>query len=315
MIAAETTRRTFIGGAMIGLLSACGGSKGTASANTLFAGDQRGGSQVVLEASKNLDDLPYRIEWSAFPNAAPLLEALNAGAIDTGIGGDAAFIFAIGSGASIKAIGAQKSDGRGPVIVVRDNSPIRTLKDIAGRRIATPRGSISHNYVLAALEANGQPYDAVHFAFLSPSDGRAALQSGSVDGWAIWDPNAALAEREGARVLTGGEGLAPGYSFMFGRDGAIREKRAILSDYHRRLYAGWQWQADNRDAYAELMHRETGIDLAIWQKVARSSRRHPVPITADVIAEEQKTADRYFHAKLLARQIDVSKSFDMSFSA
>lgn len=313
-----TTRRQLLGqlagGAAIGLLAACGARKGEGDA-TLFAGDQRGGSRVVLEASRSLDHLPYRIEWSQFPNAAPLLEAINAGAIDTGIGGDSAFIFAIGSGAAVKAIGAQQSEGRGPVIVVRSDSPIRSLADIAGKKIATPRGSISHNFVLAALEAHGHPLDAVHFAFLSPSDGRAALQSGAVDAWCIWDPNAALAEKEGARVLPGGEGLATNCSFMFGRDGAIRDKRPILADYHDRLYAGWEWQARNPGPYSELMHRETGIPLDVWLAVARKAHRHPVPITPALIADQQKTADRYHRAGLLKTALDVSKGFDASFGA
>lgn len=44
-----------------------------------------------------LDNLPYRIARAEFPNAAPFLETLNVGAIGTGFGGDAAFIFALGS--------------------------------------------------------------------------------------------------------------------------------------------------------------------------------------------------------------------------
>ncbi|WP_404713723.1 ABC transporter substrate-binding protein [Sphingomonas sp. MMS24-J13] len=189
------SRRSLLGFGTVGLLAAC--HRGAAAGpDTLFVGDQRGGSQVVLRASNNLNDLPYRIEWSAFPNAAPLLEALNAGAIDTGVGGDAAFIFAIGSGAAIKAIGAGKSDGIGPVLVVPKDSPIRTIADLPGRKIATPKGSVSHNFVLAALELHGHPLDSVKFVFMSPSDGNAALESGAVDGWAIWDPNAAIAEQQ-----------------------------------------------------------------------------------------------------------------------
>jgi sulfonate transport system substrate-binding protein len=307
------TRRTLFGLGAGGLLAACAkGAKGDQA--TLFVGDQRSLSQAVLSASHNLDHLPYRIEWSSFPNAAPLLEALNAGAIDTGIGGDAAFIFAIGSGATIKAIGAEKDVGQSAVVVVRRDSPIRTLADIAGKRIATPKGSISHNFVLAALEAHGQPLDAVHFVFLSPSDGQAALQSGAVDGWAIWDPNAALAEKQGARIVPGGEGLASGYGLLFGRDGAIDEKRALLADYRRRIYAGWDWAAKHRDAYSDLMHRETGIALDIWRTVNARVHRVPVPIDDALIAEQQRTADRYLRAGLIAKPIDVRQGFDTSFS-
>jgi sulfonate transport system substrate-binding protein len=308
------SRRHLLGLGAVGLLAACRGAAPSGARDTLFVGDQRGGSRVVLAASRNLDNVPYKIEWSAFPNAAPLLEALNAGAIDTGIGGDAAFIFAIGSGATIKAIGAQKSTGIGPVVVVPRDSPIRTIADLPGRKIATPKGSVSHNFVLAALEHIDRPLDSVHFAFLSPSDGHAALQSGAVDGWAIWDPNAAIAEKGGARIVAGPQGLVPGCSLMFGRDGAIADKRALLADYHRRLYAGWTWADQHRDAYVKLMHEETGIGLDIWQVAAGRARRGPVPVDAALIAEQQKTADRYLRAGLITQRIDVQRGFDTSFS-
>ena len=61
---------------------------------TLRVGDQKGNSQAVMEAAGVLKDVPYKIEWKEFPAAAPLLEALGAGAIETGLVGDAPFTFA-----------------------------------------------------------------------------------------------------------------------------------------------------------------------------------------------------------------------------
>jgi sulfonate transport system substrate-binding protein len=307
------SRRGFLTLTGAAALSACAKTGAGSSNHTLFAGDQRGGSKAVLEAAHQLAKIPYRIEWSSFPNAAPLLEALNAGAIDTGIGGDAAFVFAFGAGAKLKAIGAQKYEGRGSVLVVRADSPIRTLADLPGKRIATPRGSVSHNFILAALEAHHQPYDAVHFAFLSPQDGQAALQSGAVDGWAIWDPNATLAERQGARIIRDGQGLVPSYALLFGSDPAIATKHSLLADYRRRLYAGWDWAAANSPAYAELLSRESGIPADIWRQITSVTRRLPAGIDEQLIGDQQKTADRYFRAGVINKKIDVRKGFDTSF--
>jgi sulfonate transport system substrate-binding protein len=309
---AVLSRRSALGLLAAGLAAAC--TSETSRGGKLFVGDQRGGSKVVLQGAGKLSHVPYEIVWSQFPNAAPLLEALNAGAIDSGIGGDSAFIFSIGSGATIKAIGAQETKGMGPVVLVRRDSPIRSLADLAGKKVATPRGSVSHNHVLAVLEAYGHPYDAVTFAFLSPSDGRAALQSGAVDAWAIWDPNAAMAEKEGARILPGKQDLVPRYALMFGRDGAIADKKPLLQDYHDRLYAGWDWAARNPDAYSDLMHRDTGLALDIVRISNGRANRVPVKIDAVLIAEQQRTADRYFKVGLIARRVDVRTAFDTSFS-
>ncbi len=301
----------FVAGSGLALVAAC--SRRAADGGVLRVGDQRGGQRVVLAATGALDHLPYKVEWSAFPNAAPLLEALSIGAIDTGYGGDAAFIFALGSGAQIKVIGAQKHTGPGPVVVVRGDSPVHSLDQLAGLRIATPRGSIAHNLVLAALEAAGKPLDAVDFAFLSPHDGEAALKGGSVDAWAIWDPNATVATKQGARILPGGEGLVPAYTLEFASQNAIAGKRALLKDFSDKLYDGWRWAAAHPDAHAALMEKETGLSAAIWQETARRSLRPPVPITPELIAAEQQTADRYVRAGLLPAKIDVARGFDTSF--
>jgi sulfonate transport system substrate-binding protein len=49
----------------------------------LKVGDQKGNAQAVMEVAGVLKDTPYTIAWKEFPAAAPLLEALGAGAIDT----------------------------------------------------------------------------------------------------------------------------------------------------------------------------------------------------------------------------------------
>src|SRR5580704_8408185 len=116
----------------------------TASATaqtTLRVGDQKGNSQAVMEASGLLKGLPYKIEWKEFPAAAPLLEALGAGAIETGIVGDAPFTFAAAANVPVKAIGAIRQSREGLAILVPRESHIHDFDDLKGKKIATGRGS------------------------------------------------------------------------------------------------------------------------------------------------------------------------------
>src|SRR5438093_1325611 len=83
----------------------------------LKAGDQKGGLRALLEAAGELDGLGYDIQWSEFPAAAPLAEALNAGAVDSGPIGDAPLIFALAAGTRVKAIGANRSDSYGTAVL------------------------------------------------------------------------------------------------------------------------------------------------------------------------------------------------------
>src|SRR5689334_14213639 len=52
---------------------------------TLRVGDQKGiAAQSLLKAAGLLDGVPYKIEWSSFTAGPPMLEAVNAGAVDIG---------------------------------------------------------------------------------------------------------------------------------------------------------------------------------------------------------------------------------------
>src|SRR5258708_19021867 len=91
---------------------------------TLRVGDQKGNSQAVMEAAGVLKDVPYKIEWKEFPAAAPLLEALGAGAIETGLVGDAPFTFAAAANVPAKAIGAIRQSGEGLAVLSPPQSHI-----------------------------------------------------------------------------------------------------------------------------------------------------------------------------------------------
>src|SRR5438128_11663255 len=122
---------------------------------TLRVGDQKGNSQAVMEAAGVLKDVPYKVEWKEFPAAAPLLEALSAGAIETGLVGDAPFTFAAASNVPVKAIAAIRQSQEGLAILAPDQSAVRSFEDLRGKKIATGRGSIGHQLILAALESKG----------------------------------------------------------------------------------------------------------------------------------------------------------------
>src|SRR5882724_8860059 len=132
---------------------ALAGFHGAAAQTTLRVGDQKGNSQAVMEAAGVLKDVPYRIEWKEFAAAAPLLEALGAGAIETGLVGDAPFTFAAAANIPVKAIGAIRQSQEGLAILVPKESSIRSFEDLRGKKIATGRGSIGHQLILAALES------------------------------------------------------------------------------------------------------------------------------------------------------------------
>src|ERR1700684_1290094 len=180
----------------------------SAGETILRVGDQKGNSQAVMEAAGVLKYVPYRIEWKEFPAAAPLLEALSAGAIETGLVGDAPFTFAAASNVPVKAIAAIRQSQEGLAILVPEQSAIRSFDDLGGKKIATGRGSIGHQLILAALDSKGWTLNDVQVVFLAPSDAKIAYSQGSVDAWSAWEPYVSQEEvLFKSRTVITGEGL------------------------------------------------------------------------------------------------------------
>ncbi|SDB92948.1 ABC transporter substrate-binding protein [Paraburkholderia lycopersici] len=286
-----------------------------APAATLKVGDQQLQTRGILEASGQLKDVPYQIEWFNFPAAQPLGEALNAGAIDVGGLGDAPLIFAYAAGAKIRAVSATRSTPVDLAIVVPAGSPIHSAADLKGKHIATTRGSIGHYLAVATLERANLKLTDVTWSYMQPIDAQAALASGGVDAWAAWDPYVALTEaRQHARSIANGVGVSSGLSFEAATDSAIRDKRAELADFLRRVAAGQRWALSHPDEVAAIQSRVTGLPADVLKTVYRRAQLHPVPIDDGLIAEQQRTADLYLRADVIKTRLDVAPSFDKQFS-
>jgi sulfonate transport system substrate-binding protein len=292
------------------------GSLSAASAQTtLRVGDQKGSSQAVMEAAGVLKDVPYKIEWKEFPAAAPLLEALGAGAIETGLVGDAPFTFASAANVPVKAIAAIRQTQEGLAILVPKESPARSFDDLKGKKIATGRGSIGHQLVLAALESRQFTANDVQIVFLAPSDAKVAYTQGSVDAWSTWEPYVSQEEvLFGSRRLITAEGLTPGLSFQVATPDAIQAKRPQLEDFLQRLTAARAWSLSNVNAYAETWGKLMGIPASVPLHWLSRAKIRITPIDDNVVSDEQKTIDLYYRSGLIKQQLDAAVIVDRAFS-
>jgi len=283
--------------------------------SSLRVGDQKGNSQAVMQAAGVLNDVPYKIEWKEFPAAAPLLEALSAGAIETGLVGDAPFTFAAASNVPVKAIAAIRQSQEGLAILVPDQSVIRSFDELRGKKIATGRGSIGHQLILAALESKGWTANDVQIVFLAPSDAKVAYSQGSVDAWSTWEPYVSQEEVlfKARRIITG-ERLTPGISFQVATPSAIRDKRPELEDFLRRLTAARAWSQDHVDGYAETWGKLMNIPAAVPLNWLRRAKIRIAPIDDGVVADEQTTIDLYLRAGLIKQKLNAPDIVDRSFS-
>jgi len=278
---------------------------------------QKGGTKSLVLASHVLDGAPYKVEWSEFPSAQTLLEALSAGAVDAGAVGDAPFIFAYAAGSKIKVVQATRSSGGGSAtaVLVRADSPIRTPADLKGKRIATGRGSIGHYLLLRVLERAGLSPKDVTVVFLSPGDAKASFDSGSADAWVTWGSYVGLAQlHDRTRILADGQGLLSGIGFEAANDAAISAKRAELVDFLHRLAQAQRWEATHKSEYATVLAKETGLPQDVALYTVSKARGVPTPIDPSIIDEERDTLSRYARAGVIASAPNIEGAFDPSFN-
>ncbi|MBK5417523.1 ABC transporter substrate-binding protein [Pseudomonas sp. TH31] len=283
----------------------------------LLVANQKSTIKVLLEVSGELKDVPYEIQFSEFPAAAPLGEALNAGAVDIGALGDAPYVFALGAGAPLKVVSIIHAEGRyTTAILALKDSPLNSASDLKGKRIVTTRGSIGHFLAIKALRSVGLSTHDVQFIYLLPSESRILLDNGSADAWSTWDPYTTISTTQSqAKVLASGDKLLTNHLYLAATSQAIASKRQQLDDFVARVDRAYRWTNAHPEEYAAAQATVTGLPLAVHVAVARGTHMQPVAIDDTVISGLQTTADIYQEEGILTKHIDVSQGFDKSFNA
>jgi sulfonate transport system substrate-binding protein len=273
-------------------------------------GYQKTGLPVIARQQgtieKRLAGQGVAVRWVEFAAGPPLLEAMNAGAVDLGFTGDAPPVFAQAAGASIVYAAALPSNGAGEALIVKKSSPITSLAALKGRKIGFTKGSSAHNLTVAALEKGGVAWSDVTPVYLSPADAAAAFARDSIDAWAIWDPFFALAQiKYDPRVLaTSKEVLHVNTYFLANKGFAAREPR-IVADALAGFADAAAWAAAHRGEVARSLAEITGVELAAQTLAADRTEFGVLPITDDIIAGQQATADRFHKLGLIPRPISI----------
>lgn len=78
-------------------------------------------------------------------------------------------------------------------LIARADKGIQTAEDLAGKWIGTVRGTTGQFFVNAYLALHEIPKASVEEAFFKPGELPAALESGTIDAIAIWEPHASKA--------------------------------------------------------------------------------------------------------------------------
>jgi len=277
--------------------------------NQIRIGYQKNGVLVIARQQATLEThfAPQGIDvkWIEFSSGPPMLEAMNVGSLDYGAVGDTPPIFAQSAGAAVVyAAGQPITNGQG--ILVQNNSPIRTIADLKGKRVGFTKGSSAHNIVVQTLEKAGLTYADITPVYLTPPDAGPAFANGSIDAWSIWDPYFAIGEtKQNGRVLVHAAEITKTNSFYIANRDFAKNHGAVLQQIIDVTVTTAKWAEAHRDQVAKSLSAVTGIPLDIQTVAANRSSFAVGPITDDIIATQQGVADRFFKLGLIPRPVVV----------
>jgi aliphatic sulfonates family ABC transporter substrate-binding protein len=276
------------------------------AAGRVRIGYQKNGALVIVRRQRRLETLGLSVEWVEFNSGPPLLEALNAGAVDFGATGDTPPIFAQAAGADLLYVGGQPLSGVNEAVLVHADSPIRTLADLRGKRVAFTKGSSAHYMVVQVLARAGLKPADIQAVNLQPPDAGAAFRSGALDAWAIWDPFFAIAELEPTtRVLTTAEGVAPSNSFFLASRRFTEREPGTVVALLDAINAAAGWARDNSEALAQTLASVTGVPLPAQRISALRGVYAVQPMDDAIIARQQAVADSFAALRVIPARVDV----------
>src|ERR1700722_14526152 len=251
-------------------------------------GFQKYGKLVLLKSKGTLEAklkaLGYSVTWIEFPSGPPLLEAINVGAVDFGNTGESPPIFAQAAGAPIRYVAYKPPAPRGEAILIPKDSPLQSVADLRGKKVALNKGSNVHYFLVKALERAGVKYSDITPAFLAPAE--VATE---------------------AKTLADGTDTVPNYQFYLSSQKFLDSDPRALDAILAELREVDDWARTDIHAVAEQLSPSVGLQVPVLEVALKRQAYGIKPIDAQVIAEQQKLADTFLALGLIPKAITVSE--------
>ncbi|AKS30986.1 aliphatic sulfonate ABC transporter substrate-binding protein [Mycolicibacterium goodii] len=156
---------------------------------------------LVVRDQKLLENQGYKVTWVLSAGSNKANEGVRSNALDFGSTAGSAALVARANGTPLKVVDVY-SQPEWTALVVAKDSPITSVAELKGKKIAVTKGTDPYFFLLQALDANGLSASDVEIVNLQHADGKTALERGDVDAWSGLDPfMAQTVQEQGARLL------------------------------------------------------------------------------------------------------------------
>lgn len=248
-----------------------------------------------------------KVEWVLSQGSNKALEFLNGRSLDFGSTAGAAALIGKANGNPIKSIYVY-SKPEWTALVTGANSPIKSVADLKGKKIAATRGTDPFIFLLRALDQAGLSEKDVEIVQLQHADGRAALEKGDVDAWAGLDPHMAKSELEKGSRLFFREPNFNSYGIL-----NVREEFAQkYPDYVNRVLGAYekarQWAVQNPAELKQVLVQESKLTETVAAKQLERTDLSNSRIGADQTAVITAAGDVLKASGIIPNSTDINQT-------
>lgn len=311
-------RRLLQAGAALGAASLLPGVALSRTTDTVRVGWGKGSITQISkqrgEFEKNLAAQDIKVEWvGPFPNHAPSLQAVVGGSADFGFWGSTTpALAAILAGSPLVFTQFLVYAPRSTAIIVKKDSGIDSVRDLVGKRVAVNRSGLGEFLVVAALEKNGVPRDAVEFVYLNPPDAAPAFGQGKVDAWSMWSPAVDIARQQfdAKDIFFEGKDLdfLIDYSSLVTQRKFAEENGDLVRAVIDAFKIEGDWMSQNPLESEKLIQNEAKYDDSVRDHLVSLGRKNNFyeADDANFLTDFQKAADWLAERGILPQSIAVS---------
>jgi len=248
-----------------------------------------------------------KVKWVLSAGSNRALEYLNSGSVDFASTAGLAALLSRANGNPVKGIYIY-SKPEWTALVVPKDSPIKSVRDLKGKKIAATKGTDPYLFLLRSLNREGLGRNDIEHVSLQHADGRTALEQGRVDAWAGLDPMMAAAELDsGARLLYRNVDFNT-YGFLNTTDRFAQQHPETVQQVIKLYEQARKWIIANPPAAAKLLSETSGISLEVAKlQLSRNDLTSPLP-GAQQIKALQAAAPILLEESLVKPDVSLDKA-------
>lgn len=260
---------------------------------------------------------PFRVTvtWSNFLSASSLIEALSNGTIDFCGGGGTASIFSQAAEHLFVRVAREKyTTPKGQAILVLENSPIQTITELKGKKIAFDQGSSAHYVLIRALEKVGLEFSDIEPVYLTQPEALPKFRRGEIDAWVVWVPYTPTQTRSdypGRSIadlesIFGDKASIEVPTLYYAIPELVRDYPDVLKVILEEVNEAGAWAKRQELEAAQRLAEHHEIDPAIVESLRqRSIERAIIPIDDPTLTALQHQAHIFRDLRLIPERINV----------